>query len=454
MFSTTALAATEPNDLPPLSSVDDLVANFHSACKPVEQWRVGTESEMIGVYDAAPDLGAAPPYEGDRGICALLARIEQTGWSPIRERGNVIALASGDAQITLEPGGQLELAARPVTDAADNEADLLAYERVVADPSRDFGIAWLSLGFRPFGRLEDVPWMPKGRYAIMREYLPTRGALAHEMMKRTATVQVNLDFGDADDAAAKLRAAMSVTSILTAIYANSPIVDGALSDYQSYRSRAWHDTDPDRCGLLPFAFEDGDMFRAYAEYALDVPTFFIQRGDYFPAGGMTFRQFMAEGFGGTRATMQDWELHLSTLFPEARVKRFMEIRGCDSGARDMVLALGPLCRGLFYDADATAAATALTADLDYDRRLTLSKDVARLGLRAAAGAHSVGDLAKQLVAIADDGLRRTAPNELRYLEPVREIVDTGRTRADIVADAWRDADGDPATIISAFRRFA
>ena len=448
------MTTTDTNDVPPLSSVDELVAEFQSACKPAAQWRVGTESEMIGAYAEPPELGKAPPYEGDRGIGALLSRIAEAGWSPVRENGNAIALASGDTQITLEPGGQLELAARPVDAAADTEAYLLAYERVVADASRDLGIAWLGLGFRPLGGLEDVPWMPKRRYSIMREYLPTRGKLAHEMMKRTSTVQVNLDFADAGGAAEKLRAAMSVTSIMTAIYANSPIVDGALSDYQSYRAHVWHHTDPDRCGLLRFAFEDGDIFRAYAEYALDVPMFFVHRGDYLPVGGMTFRQFMAEGFDGARATMEDWELHLSTLFPEARIKRFMEIRGCDGGTRDMVLALAPLCRGLFYDADARASATALTAGLDFDQRQTLSEDVARRGLRAGAGAHAVGELAKQLVAIADDGLGRTAPSERRYLEPLREIVETGRTRADIAADAWRAADGDPIAAIRCFRRFA
>ncbi len=412
---------------------------------------------MIGVYETPPDVGKPIPHEGPRGIGELLARMAASGWSPVLEGDHIIALSSatGDANVTLEPGGQLELAARPVSSQRDLEQDIVEYEQSVRAHSRQLGIAWLGLGFRPWGALDDVPWMPKGRYCVMRDYLPTRGKLAHEMMKRTATVQVNLDFSDADDAAAKLRCAMSVTSLLTAMYANSPIVDGADSGYQSYRGHVWRFVDPDRCGLLPFAFEDGDVFRAYAEWALDVPMFFVYRGGYTPAGGMTFRRFMRDGFQGHRATMVDWELHLSTVFPEARVKRFIEVRGCDSGSRDLVLALGPLCRGILYDEDACAAATALTADLSMAERLDLIEDIARQGLSARIGntGKDARSAARELLAIAGDGLSRTAPDEDSYLDPLREIVETGRTRADAVREAWVAAKGDPAALIPTFRRF-
>ncbi|MEM9493510.1 MAG: glutamate-cysteine ligase family protein, partial [Myxococcota bacterium] len=346
-------------------------------------------------------------------------------------------------------GGQFELAARPVDHADAMKTDLYNYVREIAEPSRRFGLAWLGVGFRPFGRLSDVPWMPKQRYAVMREYMPTRGALAHEMMKRTATVQVNLDYSDPDDAAAKLRAMMSVTSILTAIFANSPIVDDAVSGFQSYRARIWHDTDPDRCGLLPFVFDDGDIFTAYVNWALDIPLFFVYRDGYQPAGGMTFRRFLAEGWNGHRATLDDWALHLSTLFPEARMKKFIEVRGCDSGSMEMVLALAPLCRGLFYDPDALRAATALTAGLDFDQRVALSRDVARRGLSATlpGDGRSVGELAGELLAIAEDGLRRQMASELSYLEPIRTIVGSGRTQADNIIDHWRQTSGDPDQII-------
>ncbi len=291
--------------------------------------------------------------------------------------------------------------------------------------------------------------MPKGRYEIMRAYMPTVGNLGLDMMKRTATVQVNLDFSDERDAHSKLRTAMSVTSILTAMFANSPVVEHKDSGYQSYRARVWRDTDPARCGLLPFVFDDGNVFEAYTEYALDVPMYFVHLDDYRAAGGMTFRQFMRDGFEGHAATMDDWALHLSTLFPETRMKRLIEVRGCDCGPRDMVLALGPLCRGLLYDADAREHALQLTGGLTMDERITLTDDVARHGFRAKVGAtgHTVLDWARDLIAIASDGLERQSPTELSYLDPLREIVASGRSKADEVLDLWQRSQGDDCELI-------
>jgi glutamate--cysteine ligase len=442
----------------PIAGLSELAELFRTSGKPRAQWRVGTENEMIGVHRSGPRAGAAPPYEGPDGIAALLERIARHSWTPLREKQRVIGLTAADASISLEPGGQLELAARPVQHAADYEADVAEYHSIVGAASHELGLAWLGIGFRPFGRLDDVPWMPKGRYAVMRDYLPTRGRLAHEMMKRTATVQVNVDYADERDAAAKLRCIYSVTPLLTAIYANSPIVDQAISDYQSYRAHVWLHTDPDRCGLLPFAFADGDIFEAYTAWAVDVPMFFVYRhGDYWPAGGMTFRQFLRDGFRGERATIADWELHLSTVFPEGRLKRFIEVRGCDAGSLPMVMALGPLCRGVLYDDQAMADATRLTASLGFAQRVALLEEVARDGLRAkidGMGSADVGALAADLVAIARDGLRRCAPEEERFLQPVAEIVETGRTQADAAVDAWRQHGGDPAALIPTFQRFA
>jgi glutamate--cysteine ligase len=436
----------------PVESIEQLVEYFARGCKPRSAWRVGTEHEMIGAYARGEDIGRAPPYGGPRGIGAIFESFVAGGcWEPVHEGENVIALVCAGAQMTFEPGGQLEHALRPLKHADELSASMAGNVTQVAAPSAEFGLAWLSVGFRPFGTLEDVPWMPKRRYEIMREYLPTRAALGPEMMKRTATVQVNLDFSDPDDARSKLRCTMGITPILTAIYANSPAVDGQLAGFQSYRSRVWLDTDPDRCGLLPFAFEDVDVFRAYAEWALDVPMFFLHRGDYRPARGITFRRFMRDGFAGERATMDDWALHLSTLFPEARLKQYMEVRGCDAGSFEMIAALGVLSRGLLYDDEARRQAIALTADLEFADRLALSREVPRAGLATPVGRtrRTLCDLARDLIVIAAEGVARQEPSELRYLEPVREIVTEGRTQADRIVDLWREHEGDMPRLIRA-----
>jgi len=432
----------------PISSVDELRQYFAGAGKPRAQWRVGTEHEMCGVYRAD---ASAPGYGGERGIEAILSRIARAGWTPVVEGGNTIALVRGDAQVTIEPGGQLEHAARPVFATSELALDMEEYVSMVCEPSKTFDIAWLAVGFRPFGTREDVPWMPKQRYEVMRDYLPAHGRLALDMMKRTATVQVNLDYADSDDAKSKLRAIMCTTPILTALYANSPIVSGADSGYQSYRAEVWRYTDPARCGLLPFVFEDGDVFERYVEWALDVPMFFVYRGQYRPVQNLTFRRFMAEGFEGSPATFDDWTLHLSTLFPEARLKKYIEVRGCDASTLPMTLALGPLCRGILYSQSAMDAATALTLDWSWEQRLELGSEVPRLGLRTPVPGRSgvtLGDLAKELVAIAKEGLA-DSPEELPFLEPVAEVADSGRTRSDEVREIWNRHQGDPRAVIAA-----
>jgi glutamate--cysteine ligase len=310
------------------------------------------------------------------------------------------------------------------------------------------GLSWLAMGMRPFGRRDDIPWMPKDRYGVMRAYMPTVGTRGLDMMVRTATVQVNLDWSDAADAGAKMRGLMSATSILTALWAASPIVDGAVSDFQSYRAWIWRDTDNARAGLLPFAFEEGDVYRAYVDWALDVPMYFVYRNGYrrVPAD-LTFRRYMREGWEGERANRADWALHLSTLFPEVRMKRYMEVRGCDCGSMEMIAALAPLCRGLLYDADATAATIALTAGASFADRQRLADEVPRTGLGARIAGKKLGDLARELVAIAKAGLARIAPEEIPLLAPVEAIATSGRTQADRIAAIWRDTGGDPARVI-------
>lgn len=433
----------------PISSQGELAARFAGAAKPRAAWRVGTEHEKIGVLAD----GAPVPYEGTPGIAWLFEALRSgRDWRPVVENGHVVALARADEQVTLEPGGQLEHSGAPHARLVDVVTELEAHLDELVRVSEPAGISWLGVGLRPFGRITDVPWMPKGRYAVMREYLPTRGRLAHEMMQRTATVQANLDFADEDDAARKLRAAMSATSVVTALYANSPIVDGADSGFASFRARVWLETDPDRCGLLPFVFEDGGLFARYTEWALDVPMFFVYRGGYVPADGITFRRFLRDGFRGELATMADWDLHLSTLFPEVRLRQTIEVRGADSGSRAMVFALPALWKGLLYDETATRETTRLFAHLSMAERLALREAVPRAGLAAPVpGLGTARDAARVLLAIAKDGLTRIAPDEVAFLAPLEEIARSGRTQADAVRELWRAAKGEPGRMISALR---
>jgi len=433
----------DESDAVPLSSTDELVAYFHAAGKPRSAWRIGTEHELIGVRRD----GTAPAYDGDDGIGAVLGDFAARGWEAIVESGHVIALTRGDSQITIEPGGQLELAAPPLADDRAFRDLLVDHVRSLGEISRSRGLAWLATGLRPWGSRDDVPWMPKDRYAVMRAYMPTVGTRGLDMMLRTATVQVNLDFADADDARAKMRCLMSVTSILTALWASSPILDGRDTGFPTYRAWIWRDTDNARAGLLPFVFDDGDVMRAYAEWALDVPMYFVYRHGYRPVQGLTFRRYLHEGWQGERATRADWALHLSTLFPEVRLKKYLEVRGCDCGSMEMIAALAPLCRGLLHDHDAIAAATALTAGLSFADRQRLADDVPRAGLQARAGGRTVLELARELVAIARAGLERVSPAELPLLDPVERIASTGRTQADDIRDLWRETGGDPARTI-------
>ena len=437
----------DEHDAVPVRSVDDLRAYFATAGKPASAWRVGTEHELIGVVRAT---GEAPPYEGANGIGALLTAFAANAGEPVIENGHAIALARGDAQLTLEPGGQFELAGRPVTDDRQFAADLAAHVTELGAASQKLGLAWLSIGLRPFGTRSDIPWMPKERYDVMRGYMPTVGTRGLDMMQRTATVQVNLDFADEADAAAKMKCLYSVTSILTALYAASPIVDEKISGYQTYRAWIWRDTDNQRAGLMPFVFDREDIFAAYTEWALDVPMYFVYRTGYHrvPAD-LTFRKFMAEGWNGEHAMRADWALHLSTLFPEGRLKKFIEVRGCDCGSMPMNTALAPLIRGLLYDPTARAAATALTAKLSYADRLAVADAVPRAGFATRAGTHTIGELAKQLVAIAKDGLARVAPTALSLLQPLEAIAESGRTQADHIVELWQRHAGDRPALIKA-----
>jgi glutamate--cysteine ligase len=435
-----------PQPTAPIRDVAELRRHFAAGEKPRDAHRVGVEHEKIAVVQGV----RAPDYE--RVIGPLLEELSRSGgWERVEEAGRVIALKRGRATVTLEPGGQVELSDEPRATARGAAGALAAHLAELTPTAEKLGITFLGTGFRPFGTLEDVPWMPKGRYRVMREWMPKHGTRGLEMMKRTTTVQANLDYSDEADCADKLRTAMGITSLVTALWASSPLVDGKDSGFQSYRAYAWLSTDDARCGLLPFVFADGGgerIYDAYLEWALDVPMFFVLRdGNYVPVGEMTFRRFLAEGFGGDAARMGDWEIHLSTLFPEVRLKQYIEVRGADAGPLPMVAALPALYRGLLYDRDARRAAWQLVSGWRYEDRLALRAEVPRAGIRATVAGKPIAPLCAELVKIAHAGLARLGDDDLALLAPIEKIAAGGPTVADEIRALHAKSAGDPAALV-------
>ncbi len=426
----------------PVEGVADLLAYFRAAETPRVDWAVGTEHEKVGVY---ADTGDRVPYEGPYGIGTLLEKIASaTGWERVQERGRTIALAQGGASITLEPGGQIELSGAPLAESRETCAEFNTHVDMVKALSDDFGIAWLGLGIDPFHEVPEIPIMPKARYDIMRAYLPTRGDLALDMMHATATVQANFDYADEADMIAKLRVALLATPIVSALFANSSISGGKENGYVSKRQMIWRDTDPDRCGLIPFAFDSDFGYARYTEWALDVPMFFVIRdGSYHPGNGTTFRRFLERGFEGLRPTLRDWDTHLTTLFPDVRLKRIIEVRGADTVPRELICALPAVWKGFLYDADACAAVWDLLEKTGVDELDAAQLDVAKRGLRAEMAGAKVLDLARELVGISSEGLRRiaeagySAQDERRFLEPLHEQIGKGRSPGEEIAERWR-----------------
>jgi glutamate--cysteine ligase len=422
----------------PVESIADLIAFLASGEKPRERFRIGTEHEKIG-FTAS---GAPVPYEGANGIAALLEAIARAdGWERGFDNGKLIALKKDGASITLEPGGQFELSGAPLRTIFETEREIRAHLELVKRLSAPLGITWTSLAHHPVHDLSEIPRMPKTRYGLMRAYLPTRGELALHMMHLTATVQANLDFASEADMVRKLRAAMAVTPIVSAMFANSSLYLGKPSGFVTRREHIWRHTDPDRCGLLPFVFEDGFGYDRYVEWALDVPMFFIVRdGVSLPAHTSTFRQFLARGFEGHRPTAADWDLHLTTLFPEVRLKRIIEVRGAD--CVPFLSALPALWKGLLYDDTATSAAFDLARDWSFAEREAALEDVARRGLAARAAGQPVLALARELAAIASEGLRRIGhgdgphADERVLLDPLLAQLAKGRSLGEELVDAW------------------
>jgi glutamate--cysteine ligase len=449
-----SLDRTEPRLALPVESLADVLPYFRDAEKPPERWRVGMEHEKLGLYATGP---APVPFAGPRGIEALLESIaERDGWTRISEDGHTIALQKDGAAITLEPGGQLELAGVPSHSVVEVCREFRAHLDLVAEVSRPFGIVWLALGFQPFWGVEDAPRMPRVRHEMMRAYLPEHGTLGLEMMHLTGTVQANFDYGSETDMAAKLRMALAVTPIVSALYANSSLMLGKASGFESRRVHIWRHTDPDRTGILPFAFERDFGYADYARWAFDVPMFFVVRdGRYLPARGLRFGEFVERGLDGERATLADFDRHLTTLFPEVRLKRFIEVRGADAVPPRLACALPALWKGLLYDTGAREAAFALAADWSPDEREALLDQVSRRGLAARApDGRPLLELARELIACADAGLGRLAaapgapPDERGLLDGAREQVERGVSPGRVVLERWEgDLGRSPSRLI-------
>jgi glutamate--cysteine ligase len=419
----------------------ELETYFHDAGKSQERWRVGTEYEKVGIDRRTAE---AIPYFGRRGVEFILRElIERFGWEPEEQEGHIIALARGNAMITLEPGGQIELSGEPCESIHCTHTEFTQHIRELLEVAEPLDIVFLGLGMQPMSRVEEIEWVPKKRYRIMGPYMPKVGSLGQRMMKQTATVQANIDFLDEKDAMAKFRTGMGLAPILVGMFANSPISDGQLNGYRSFREHIWTDTDKSRSGLLKFAFAPEVSFAHYVEYALDVPMYFIIRHhDYIDMTGITFRQFLERGHNGERATLEDWNDHLTTLFPETRIKRYIEVRSVDSQPPELMLALPALVKGAFYDADCLQAAWDLVKDWSWDERMQVYLDSHRDALAARIRRYSLFDPAKELFQIAWEGLRRQkalnkqGDDETIYLSPLKTLLFQGKCPADVLVEKW------------------
>ena len=432
--------ARDQVDMTPIETRDELVAWFEAGCKPKAQFRIGTEHEKFPfmVEDQRP-----VPYAGRRSIRALLEGMQHLlGWEPIIEEGNVIGLfdVTGGGAISLEPGGQFELSGAPVETVHQTCSELMSHLAQLKEVARPLGIGFLGLGMTPTWSRAEIPMMPKGRYQIMTAYMPKVGKLGLDMMYRTCTVQTNLDFSSEADMVKKLRVSLALQPVATALFANSPFTEGKPNGFLSFRSEIWRDTDPDRTGMLPWVFEPGMGFEAYVDYALDVPMYFVKHGErYVDVAGQSFRDLMAgklPGMPGAPATISDWANHVSTIFPEVRLKRYLEMRGSDGGPWRRLPALPAYWVGILYDDDALEAAWDIVKNWTAAERQQLRDDVPKAGFTAMIGGRSVLQLAQTTLGLAESGLARrrrtdrTGHDETRYLTVLQEYVAGGVTPAD------------------------
>jgi glutamate--cysteine ligase len=448
---------TDDSDSAPIESRDDLLATFAAGEKVPDRWRIGTEHEKF-VYRTSDHR--APSYDEPGGIRDLLMGLTEFGWKPVVESGNVIALSGPDGTVSLEPAGQFELSGAMLDNLHQTCAEAGRHLAQVKAVGEKLGIGFLGLGMWPDKTRSDLPVMPKGRYAIMLNYMPKVGNLGLDMMLRTCTIQTNLDYSSEADMVKKFRVGLALQPVATALFANSPFTEGKPNGYLSYRSHIWEDTDPDRTGMLPFVFEDGFGYERYLDYALDVPMYFVFRdGKYVDVAGESFRQFLdgrLPQLPGEKPLLTDFVDHLSTIFPEVRLKSVLEMRGADGGPWSRICALPALWVGLLYDDQALDEAWNLVKGWTIDEHEALRRDVPKLALRAQApGGGTVHDLARKVVGIAARGLTRrgrqnsAGDNESGFLDPLNEIVASGKTPAERLLDLYHgEWQGDLSRIYS------
>ncbi len=429
---------------PVIESRDQLIAAFARGEKPRDRWRIGTEHEKF-VYSRKDHH--APSYAEMGGIHTLLIGLTRYGWNPVYEGENIIALAGEDGTISLEPAGQLELSGAPLDNLHQTCAETGRHLEQVKHVGDLLGLGFLGLGMWPDKRRDELPIMPKGRYDIMLRHMPRVGSMGLDMMMRTCTIQTNLDYGSETDMVKKFRVSLALQPLATALFANSPFTEGKPNGFLSYRSHIWSDTDPARTGMLPFVFEDGFGYERYADYALDVPMYFVYReGRYIDAAGLSFRDFLDGRLSvlpGEKPTEKDWEDHLSTAFPEVRLKSFLEMRGADGGPWNRICALPALWVGLLYDDGALDAAWDLVKDWRMDERQVLRDSVPRLGFDAPLpGNRTLRDIAPQVLEIARAGLaargrlNSAGDNETGFLSTLDEVVASGKTHAERLLDRY------------------
>ncbi|MFO0695597.1 MAG: glutamate-cysteine ligase family protein [Polyangiales bacterium] len=437
--------------------LDELLLPMHEAEKPRSAFAVGTEHEKPALL---ADTLAPAPYDGPRGIRRVLEELAaRHGWiaESEYEGGPLLALKRGRASVTLEPAAQLELSGAPLRTIHEMADEMRTHLAELAPIASELGLVFLGIGFHPFATHAELPWVPKLRYGVMREYLPTRSPTGLDMMRRTSTVQANLDFENEHDAMEKLVVALRLQPIVTAMFANSPFVEGRPTGERSHRAHVWVHMDPDRSGLLPFAWsKETPTYRDYVEWALDVPMFLVKRGQsILPNTQQTFRTFLREGRDGVRATRGDWETHLNTLFPEARLKRTLEMRGADAQGAALWPALPALFKGLLYDDEARRGAAALASRLSYASVHAAREDIARRALRAELQGRSVGEWASDVLSLAESGLRRigdldaSGRDESIHLAPLRALVDAGDSPADALLRHLEGAADVPRALVEA-----
>ena len=445
----------------PIERREQLAEYIASGEKPRDDWRIGTEHEKFGY---CTDSLLPLPYDGPRSIKAMLEGLQQRfGWEPVLEQDKIIGLQRGGANVSLEPGGQLELsgaALETIHQTCDEVNQHLAEVREVAEK---IGAGFIGLGAAPIWRADQMPMMPKGRYALMTPYMKTVGTLGTDMMYRTCTVQVNLDFASEADMVQKLRVSLALQPVATALFANSPFLDGKPNGYKSWRGHIWQNLDPARTGMLPFVFEDGFGYDRWVDYVLDVPMYFVYRdGKYINALGQNFRDFLKgelPALPGELPTLSDWADHMTTVFPEARVKKYIEMRGADGGPWRRLCALPALWVGLLYDQSSLDAAWDLVKGLDAETREGLRRAAAKDGLQGEAGGVKLHDLAREAVNIAEAGLKARArpgagglvPDETHFLNALKESVETGQAPADeLLAKYHGEWHGDLTRIYGAY----